>query len=109
MKLPDPYLYYAEGETYTVDAVREIFADDSGLEKLYSEAQVKDMLEETEENFSDGMLIGHLSAADQSKKRYEPVLRHALEALEGYALWEAPDDPAKPTSDAIAAIGKLLG
>ena len=40
MKL-EPYLYYADGETFTVEAVADLFADDSGMEKLYSESQSK--------------------------------------------------------------------
>lgn len=44
MKLPEPYIYYADGDTYTVDAVREIFANDSGMEKLYTEAQLREAL-----------------------------------------------------------------
>lgn len=48
MKPPKPYLYYADGETYTPQAVAEIFADDSGLQKLYSEDQVKTLLDQAE-------------------------------------------------------------
>lgn len=32
----EPYIYYADGETYTPDAVAEIFADLSGLTPLYT-------------------------------------------------------------------------
>lgn len=58
MKLPEPYIYYADGESYTVDAVREIFADDSGMEKLYSETQLREAL-----------------------ASHEAVMRHVLDVL----------------------------
>lgn len=44
MKL-EPYLYYADGETFTVEAVADLFADDSGMEKLYSESQLRAEIE----------------------------------------------------------------
>lgn len=82
MKLPEPYLCYADGETYTPQAVTELFADDSGLEKLYSENQVKELLEQAGRDNADSLVIAHMHGADQMKQRYAPVLQQALEELE---------------------------
>lgn len=48
MKLPEPYLYYADGETFTVEGVADLFSNDGGLEKLFTETQLKAEIERRE-------------------------------------------------------------
>jgi len=79
MKLPEPYLYYADGETFTVDGVADIFSNDDGLEKLYSEAQLRAEIE-----------------------KRDAVLRLALEALNAHA------DIGIKADKAIKAIKEVL-
>ena len=84
MKLPDPvawcHLQYNNDGTSWADSLQH-FACDYGNMPLYTEAQVKELLAEADKDFSDGMTVVHLQVADQMRKRYEPVLKMALEAL----------------------------
>lgn len=68
----------------------------------YSEAQVKELLAQADKDFSDGMTVVHLQVADQMRKRYEPVLKMALNALMSTPL----DNPR--TRESIEAVRKVL-
>lgn len=94
MKLPDPvgwsYLFEDDGSLCQQFDTREeadrwVDSPDclwSGyVSPLYSEAQVKALLAQADQDFSDGCMVVHLRVADQMKKRYEPVLRRAHEEL----------------------------
>lgn len=82
MKL-EPYLYYADGETFTVEAVADLFADDSSMEKLYSESQLKAEIE-----------------------RRDAVLRQALGALELHCSFAKRDGPCA-MEDGMIAINAI--
>ena len=75
-------------------------------EYLYTREQVMPLLEEANKDFSDGMMVVHLQVVDQMQRRYEPVLKMALDALH----WTTPigSKPVKQTQDAMDAIRKVL-
>ena len=89
MKLPEPYLYYADSETFTAEAVREIFADDAGLDKLYSEAQVivtfEPVLKQALESLND-------TCGNRCNAEYNPC--HAREAAD--AIRKLLNEPQSP-------------
>lgn len=108
MKLPEPVYWRLElkaGEYvamqkayYEVDHEQKI--KDGVLTPLYAEYQVKELLAQADKDFSDGMTVVHLQVADQMRRKYEPPLKMALEAL-----WTS----ATPKGEAaIKAIRKLL-
>lgn len=105
MKLPEPvawcHLQYNADGTSFPDSVQH-YACDYGNMPLYTEEQVKALLNEADKDFSDGMTVVHLQVADQMRRKYEPVLKLALEAIEGFDQPEL-DQPA------IDAIRKVLG
>ena len=43
--------------------------------------RLRDKLAQADKDFSDGCMVVHLQVADQMRRKYEPVLRLALEAL----------------------------
>ena len=110
MKLPEPVAWMLNGEPYVAQQCR-LFSKNPGevipgQEPLYSEAQVKELLAQ-----ADSMLIVHMNGADQMRKRYEPVLKMALEALEIWANANNYTDRIKacnPGDEAIVAIKKVL-
>ena len=93
MKLPDPDTHCWDEDTET-----EVWS--------YSKELVEQMLAQADKDFSDGMMVVHLQVADQMRRKYEPVLKMALDALH----WTTPigSKPVKQTQDAMDAIRKVL-
>ena len=77
MKLPDPDTHCWDEDTET-----EVWS--------YSKELVEQMLAQADKDFSDGMMVVHLQVADQMRRKYEPVLKMALEALLTVANPKAP-------------------
>ena len=69
MNLPDP-----DTHCFDDDTQQDVWS--------YSKELVEQMLAQADKDFSDGMTVVHLQVADQMKRRYEPVLKMALEILE---------------------------
>ena len=93
MKLPEPDTHY--------------FDEDTRLDEWsYSKELVEHMLAQADKDFSDGMTVVHLQVADQMRRKYEPVLKLAWDAL----YWTTPigGKPVKQTQDAMDAIRKVL-
>lgn len=81
MNLPEPTAFMLDGGT-AVEFGCEDYHAGQEWEPLYTEAQVKELLTQADKDMSDGFLIVHLDAANQAKKRYEHVLKIALDSLE---------------------------
>ena len=77
MKLPDPDTHCWDEDTET-----EVWS--------YSKELVEQMLAQADKDFSDGMMVVHLQVVDQMRRKYEPVLKMALEALLTAANPKAP-------------------
>lgn len=116
MKLPEPvgwsYLFEDDGSLCQQFDTREeadrwVDSPDclwaGYVSPLYSESQVKELLAQ-----ADSMLIAHMNGADQMRKRYESVLKQAMEALE-YANPLMECYWGNNASEAITEIKKVLG
>lgn len=101
MKLPEPVAWMLDGGV-TIEMQFEPYHASSEWEPLYTREQVKSLLSQADKDFSDGMTVVHLQVADQMRKRYEPVLKMALEATEG------ADQIDTDMRDAINAIKGVL-
>lgn len=108
MKLPDP-VGYQWLNTANYRRKLPIGANVNEFKKLYTEAQVKELLAQADKDFSDGMIVVHLQVADQMRKRYEPVLKMALDALD-HACGDRCNAEYNPCHARLAAdtIRKLL-
>lgn len=102
MKLPEPVAWMLDGGV-TIEMQFEPYHAGSEWEPLYTREQVKALLAQ-----ADSMLIAHMNGADQMRKRYESVLKQALEALE-YANPLMECYWGNNASETIAAIKKVLG
>lgn len=101
MKLPEPVAWMLDGGV-TIEMQFEPYHAGSEWEPLYTREQVKSLLSQADKDFSDGMTVVHLQVTDQMRKRYESVLKQALEAMEG------ADEIDCDMRDSIDAIRKLL-
>ena len=90
MKLPDPDTHCWDEDTET-----EVWS--------YSKELVEQMLAQADKDFSDGCVVVYLQVADQMRKRYEPVLRMALEALT-----EPSESDVESFYEAVTATRKVL-
>ena len=93
MQMPEP-----DTHCYDDDTQKDVWS--------YSKELVEQMLAQADKDFSDGMMVVHLQVVDQMQRRYEPVLKMALDALH----WTTPigGKPVKQTQDAMDAIKKVL-
>ena len=69
----------------------------SDVTRMYSEAQVKELLAQADKDASDLMLIVHM----KQTAKYEPVLKQALDALDQAAYIDCAMTAA---SDAIKGV-----
>ena len=89
MELPEPFGYFFReslakfaypGSGFSIGSTPPENADE--ITPLYSESQVKSLLTQADKDFSDGYMVVHLQVADQMRRKYEPVLRLAVDELE---------------------------
>lgn len=117
MKLPEPVAYHFKddpvrwalpGEGFCFKAA--LPSDAINVMPLYSEAQVKELLAQADKDFSDGCMVVHLQGADQMRRKYDPVLKIALESLD-HSCGDRCNAEYNPCHARLAAdtIRKLLG
>ena len=105
MKLPEPLAGFRQNHGWggLWEQVIPEAMNEPDVTRMYSEAQVKALLAQ-----ADSMLIAHMNGADQMRKRYESVLKQAMEALE-YANPLMECYWGNNASEAITEIKKVLG
>lgn len=101
MKLPEPVAWQGVHDSTDLYYQKPPQAD---VHALHSESQVKELLAQADKDFSDGCMVVHLQVADQMKRRYEPVLRLALETIESIAM-----DRGLRTTTVEDEIRRVLG
>ena len=97
MQMPEP-----DTHCYDDDTQKDVWS--------YSKELVEHMLAQADKDFSDGMTVVHLQVADQMRRKYEPVLKIALEALD-HACGGRCNAEYNPCHARLAAdtIRKVLG
>lgn len=97
MKLPEP-----DTHCWDDDTQKDVWS--------YSKELVEQMLAQADKDFSDGMTVVHLQGADQMRRKYDPVLKIALESLD-HSCGDRCNAEYNPCHARLAAdtIRKLLG